>query len=108
MRLRAVAADRLALALAEPKGVDEPGGEQENEQRAGEPRPARAKGNVAEHVQKGAEHAETRNGIGKLDQPVKHSNRLIPRPRRARSCRESAFRAHSQSSSSSNRAIPSP
>src|SRR6202158_3184609 len=106
MRLRAVGADRLALALAEPKVVDDPGAKQENEQRAGEHRPASAKGNVAEHVQKGAEHAETGNGIGKFDQPVKHSNRLIPRLRRARSCRESAFRARSQSFSSSSQAIP--
>jgi nuclear transport factor 2 (NTF2) superfamily protein len=52
------------------------------------------------------EDAQTGNRVGKVDQPVKHSIRPIPRLRRARPCRESAFRARLQSSSSSSRANP--
>ena len=51
MRLRPVAADRLALALAQPQIVDDPGPEQEHEQRAGHHRAAGAERDVAEHVE---------------------------------------------------------
>ena len=51
MRLRAVGADRLALALAQPQMVDDPGPEQEHEQRAGHHRAAGAEGDVAKHVE---------------------------------------------------------
>ena len=78
MRSRAVAADRLALALAQPQMIDDPRTEQEHEQRPGHHRAAGAKGDVAEHVQKCTEHAQTGNRIGKFDQPVKHSKCPIP------------------------------
>src|SRR6266700_5757625 len=73
MRLRTVAADRLALALAQPQMIDDPGTEQEHEQRARHHRPAGAEGDVAEDVEEAAEDSETGDGVGKLDQPVKHS-----------------------------------
>ena len=73
MRLRAVGADRLALALPQPQMIDDPGPEQEHEQRARHHRPAGAEGDVAKHVEDAAEDAKTGNGVGKLDQPVKHS-----------------------------------
>jgi hypothetical protein len=47
VRRRAVGADRLALALAQPQMIDDPGPEQEHEQRAGHHRPAGAEGDVA-------------------------------------------------------------
>src|SRR5689334_1889498 len=75
MRLRAVGADRLALALPEPQMIDDPGPEQEHEQRACHHRAAGAEGDVAEYVEQAAEDAKTRDGVGKLDQPVKHSGR---------------------------------
>ena len=75
MRLRAVGADRLALALPQPQMIDDPGPEQEHEQRARHHRPAGAEGDVAKHVEEAAEDAKTGNGVGKLDQPVKHSDR---------------------------------
>src|ERR1700722_10207859 len=106
MRLRAVGTDRLALALAQPQMIDDPGTEQKDEQRACHHRPAGAEGDVAEHVQKRAEHAEAGNRVGKFVQPVKHSVCPMPRLGRARPCRESAFRAHSQWFSSSSQAIP--
>src|SRR4029453_11183587 len=68
-------ADRLALALSEPQMIDDPGPEQEYEQRARHHRPAGAEGDVAKHVEEAAEDAKTRNRVGKLDQPVKHSGR---------------------------------
>ena len=58
MRLRTVGADRLALALAKPQMIDDPGTEQEDEQRAGHHRPAGAKGDVAKHIQKRVESAQ--------------------------------------------------
>src|SRR5450759_2437680 len=73
MRLRAVAADRLALALAKPQVIDDPGTEQEDEQRSGHHCPAGAEGDVAEHVQERAEHAHAGNRVGKIDQPIEHS-----------------------------------
>src|SRR5580704_14102985 len=73
MGLRAVGADRLALALAQPQMVDDPGAEQEYEQCPGHDRPAGAKGDVAKHVQERVQEGETGNRVGKLDQPVKHS-----------------------------------
>ena len=84
VRCRAVGADRLALALAQPQMIDDPGPEQEHEQRARHHRPAGAEGDVAEHVEEAAEEAEAGNGVGKLDQPVKHSICPIPRLGRAR------------------------
>ena len=51
MRLRAVGADRLALALAQPQMIDDPGPEQEHEQRARHHRAAGAEGDVAKHVE---------------------------------------------------------
>src|SRR6202140_4701735 len=76
MRLGAVAANRLALALTKPQVVDNPGTEQENEQCAGHHCAAGTKGDVAKHVQEGPEHAHAGNGVGKIDQPVEHSIRL--------------------------------
>src|SRR6202011_6345720 len=66
-------ADRLPLALAQPQMIDDLGAEQEHEQRPGHHRPAGPKGDVAEHVQKRVQEAETGNRVGKVDQPVKHS-----------------------------------
>src|SRR6266436_958962 len=73
MRLRPVGANRLTLALANPQVIDDPGTEQEHEQRAGHHRPAGAEGDVAEDVQEAAQEGESGDGVGKLDQPVKHS-----------------------------------
>src|SRR6266436_4755960 len=89
MRLRPVGANRLTLALANPQVIDDPGAEQEHEQRAGHHRPAGAEGDVAKHIQGAAEHTETGNGVGKLDQPVKHS--MCPITRLLPSCRVSAL-----------------
>src|SRR3954468_13035219 len=73
MGLRTIGADRLALALAKPQVIDDPGAEQENEQRAGYHCSAGPERDVTEHVQERAEHCQTGNGVGKLDQPVEHS-----------------------------------
>src|SRR5581483_2342216 len=73
MRLRAVVADRLTLTLAKPQMIDDPGPEQEHEQRAGYHRAAGAKRDVAKYVQNAVQACEAWNGIGKVDQPVKHS-----------------------------------
>ncbi len=73
MRRRTVGADRLALALPQPQMIDDPGAEQEHEQRARHHRPAGAEGDVAEDVEEPAEKTKTGNGVGQLDQPVKHS-----------------------------------
>ena len=94
MRLRAVGADRLALALAKAQMIDDPGTEQKHEQRCGHHRAAGAERDVAKYVERRSKRPQGRNGIGQIDQPVKHSVRPIPRLRRARSDRESAFPAH--------------
>src|SRR3954453_22408332 len=73
MGLRTVGADRLAFALAKPQVIDDPGAEQENEQRARHHCSAGPERDVAKHVQEGAEHCQAGNGVGKLDQPVEHS-----------------------------------
>ena len=75
VRRRPVGADRLALALPQPQMVDDPRAEQEHEQRARHHRPAGAERDVAKHVEGAAEDAKTGNGVGKFDQPVKHSVR---------------------------------
>ena len=75
VRGRAIGADRLAFALAQPQMIYDPGTEQEHEQRARHHRPAGAEGDVAKHVEGAAEDTKTGNGVGKLDQPVKHSAR---------------------------------
>src|SRR6476620_11918754 len=75
MRCRAVGADRLALALPKPQMIDDPRSEQEDEQRARHHRPAGTERDVAKHVEGAAEDTKTGNGVGKLDQPVKHSGR---------------------------------
>src|ERR1700743_2429060 len=106
MRLRTVGADRLALALAQPEMVDDPGAENEHDQRAGDHRAAGAEGDVAKHIEERTEDTETRHRVGKINQPVEHSIRPIPRLRRERSCGESDFRARGQWSSSSSPAIP--
>src|SRR6185503_18436420 len=59
--------------LPEPQMIDDPRPEQEYEQRARHHRPAGAEGDVAKHVEQAAKDAKTGNGVGKLDQPVKHS-----------------------------------
>src|SRR4051794_30309389 len=51
MRLRAVVADRLALALAYPEHVDERAAEQEHEHQRGDDGAAGAKGDVTENVE---------------------------------------------------------
>src|SRR3954454_11035528 len=53
--------------------IDDPGPEQEHEQRARHHRAAGAEGDVAEDVEEATEDAKTGDGVGKLDQPVKHS-----------------------------------
>ena len=60
VRLRTVGADRLALALPQPQMIDDPGAEQEHEQRAGHDGAAGAEGDVAEHVEERAQRAEPR------------------------------------------------
>src|SRR3982751_224312 len=72
MRLRTVTANRLALALAKPQVIDDPGAEQKHEQCARDHRPAGSERDVAKHVQKRSEHAEARNRVGKINQPEKH------------------------------------
>ena len=49
--LRAVGADRLALALAQAQMVDDPGPEQEHEHQRGDHRAAGAERDVTEHVE---------------------------------------------------------
>src|ERR1700756_4779553 len=85
MRLRAIGADRLALALADAQMINDPGPEQEHEQRAGRDRAAGAEGDVAKDVEQRAEYAKRWKRVGKLDQPVKHSTCPMP-PRAARRC----------------------
>jgi hypothetical protein len=51
MRLRAIVADRLALALLAAQKVDQRTPEEEAEQKCGDERPARADGDVAEQVE---------------------------------------------------------
>ena len=72
MRLRPVGADRLSLALAQAEVVDDPGAEQEHEQRTRHHRAASAESDVAKDVQERLENAESRNSVGKIDQPIKH------------------------------------
>ena len=80
VRLRAVGADRLALALAQAQVIDDPRPEQEHEQRAGRHRAAGAEGDVAEDVERRAEPAEAgRKRVGKLDQPVEHTISALSR-----------------------------
>ena len=50
---------------------------------AGHHRAAGAKGDVAKHVEERAEHAQPGNRIGKIDQPIEHSIRPIPRLHRS-------------------------
>ena len=59
MRLRAVGADRLALALPEPQMVDDPGPNRNTNSGAGDHRAAGAEGDVAEDVEKRAKRAKT-------------------------------------------------
>jgi hypothetical protein len=82
MRLRAVGADRLALALPHPQVVDDRGAEQEHEDQRGQHRAARADGQVAEDV-------EDRDGAGEIGQPVEHRINLVPGPPPARRARDS-------------------
>jgi hypothetical protein len=53
--------------------IDDPGTEQEHEQRARHHRAAGAEGDVTEDVEEAAQKGESGDGVGKLDQPVKHS-----------------------------------
>src|SRR5256884_7026525 len=55
--------------------TDDQGPNQDHDRRARPHRPAGAEGDVAKHVEQAAEDAKTRDGVGKLDQPVKHSGR---------------------------------
>src|ERR1700753_3052483 len=73
MRLRTIGANRLALALPDSQVIDDPGAEQKHEQGAGHHGAAGAEGDVAKYVEERTEDAETRNRVGKIDQPVKHS-----------------------------------
>src|SRR4051812_4814200 len=54
MGLRAIGADRLALALAQAKVIDNPGAEQEHEQCTGDHGAAGPEGDVTEHVEEPA------------------------------------------------------
>ena len=65
VRLRAVGADRLALALAQPQMIDDPRAEHEHEHQRGDHRARRPHGEIAEHV-------EERQRAGKVGQPVEH------------------------------------
>ena len=107
VRLRAVGADRLALALPQPQMIDDPGAEQEHEQRAGDDGAAGAEGDVAEHVQAACAARRTRGEMCWKSRSASKtfSFRPNPRLRRARSP-ESAFPARSRSFSSSSPAIP--
>ena len=60
VRLRAIGADRLALALPQPQMIDDPGPEQEHEQRARDHRAAGAEGDVAKHVRRSRGRCRTR------------------------------------------------
>ena len=71
--MRAVAADRLALALLEAQHVDDRAAEQEHEHQRGDHRAAGAEGDVAEDV-------EERDLTGKFGEPIEHRD---PRPSRA-------------------------
>src|SRR5258707_1095554 len=75
VRCRAAAGNGVALAMSQPEMIGDPGPKQEHEQRPRRHRPAVAEGDVAKHVEQAAEDAKTRNRVGKLDQPVKHSGR---------------------------------
>src|SRR5579864_703652 len=59
--------------------IDDPGTEQEHEQRRRERRTAGPERDVAEDVQEGTKHAHTRDRVGEVDQPIKHSIRPMPR-----------------------------
>src|ERR1700726_2270391 len=63
MRLRAVGADRLALALPDPQMVDDPGAEQEDEQGPRYHRAAGTECDVAENIQKRAKRGEAGKGV---------------------------------------------
>ena len=80
MRLRAVGADRLALALLETQQVDHRAAEQEHEHQRGDDGAAGAKRDVTEDV-------EERDLVGEFGQPIEH---------RIKSCRSSfsASRSH--------------
>src|SRR5690606_32720984 len=65
MGLRAVGADRLALALADAEGVDDLRPEEENEERGSEQRCASPEGDVAEQI----EYLEM---VRQLHQPQQH------------------------------------
>jgi hypothetical protein len=65
MRLWAVAANRLALALLEPQQIDDGAAKQKYEDQRGDDRTAGAKRDVAKHV-------EERDLIGQFGQPVEH------------------------------------
>ena len=71
MRLRAVGADRLALALLEAQQVDDRAAEQEHEHQSGDDGAAGAERDVAEDV-------EERDLVGKFGQPIKHRCEILP------------------------------
>ena len=84
MCLRTVAADRLALALAQPQPIDDRGPEHEDEDKRGDHRAAGAERDVAEHV----EEPETcpkcglRDSSMQLNVPASADLRLAPLARR--------------------------
>ena len=63
--LRAVGADRLALALLDAQQVDDRAAEQEHEHQRGDDGAAGAEGDVAEDV-------EERELVGEIGQPIEH------------------------------------
>ena len=65
MRLRAVVADRLALALLAAQKVDQRTAEHEAKDQRGKERPAGAKGDVAEKI-------EEVPAIRQICEPIKH------------------------------------
>src|SRR6202035_3052241 len=70
VRLRPVAADRLALALEQPQPVDDGRTEQENKKQRGDHRAAGAERDVAEHIEDG-------ELVRQIDQPIKHTLNLM-------------------------------
>ena len=107
VRLRAVAADRLALALPQTQMIDDPGAEQEHEQGTGEDRPAGAERRCSETRSRACAARRTRSERNWKSRTTNRTFSFRPNPRllRARSP-ESASPAHSRSSSSSSPAIP--
>src|SRR4029077_875975 len=100
VRLRPVAADRLALALLEPQHIDDRAAGQKNEHQRRDKGAARAEGDVGKDVEK----AEVSGEIG---QPIEHRSNLTVSAR-ARRPAETGVPARSQSPPFASPASPPP